>query len=435
MESVSMKLLESLEKLNYEFKGFPSTEKPLALNEIGQQKWSLLEGDLPLPVATLKASILENNSRWMRLFTKKYGAHIAPHGKTSMSPQLFQRQMDDGAWAITVANVHQLRLCRKWKIKRVLMANQVAGLQNLRELTNELASDPELDFYILVDSVENVKQLAVAAKDQGLQNPIQVLVELGFPGGRTGCRNIKSALEVARIVKSLVPQVSLRGVEGYEALLRNRPNPEKSIREFLLEIKELVNICTFEDLFAKGPVILSAGGSDFFDLVLQELANPSKKREVICVIRSGCYLTHDSLNYQRIFERIRIRTPEVDEFKPALLPALQIWGVIQSIPEPELCIVNIGKRDVSYDLEMPLPELTFRPGIDSIPQPLIENCRVKELNDQHAYLEISELNKLRVGDLLAFGISHPCTTFDKWRLLYLVDDYYNVIGAIRTYLA
>ena len=346
-----MKHLESVEKLNFEFKGFPSTVKSLTLNEIGLQRWSLLKGDLPLPVATLKNSILENNSQWMRLFTERYGARIAPHGKTSMSPQLFQRQMDDGAWAITVANVHQLRLCRKWKIKRVLMANQVTGLQNLRELTKELDSDPKFDFYLLVDSVENVKQLASAAKEQGLKNPIQVLVELGFTGGRTGCRTLKSAIEVARTVKSLIPQVRLRGVEGYEALLRNRPNPEKRIREFLLEIKELVNLCALENLFAKGPVIVSAGGSDFFDLVLQELANPSTKREVVCVIRSGCYLTHDSLNYHRFFERIRIRTPEVDDFKPALLPALQIWGVIQSIPEPELCIVNIGKRDISYDID------------------------------------------------------------------------------------
>ena len=143
----------------------------------------------------------------------------------------------------------------------------------------------------------------------------------------------------------------------------------------------------------------------------------------------------DSLNYQRIFEKIRSRSPEAQDLQPGLLPALQVWGVVQSRPEPGLAIVNIGKRDISYDIESPLPELAFRPDIDTSPQALSEGFRVRELNDQHAYVEIPDDEKLRVSDLVAFGISHPCTTFDKWRLLYLVDDDYRVTGGIRTFLA
>jgi D-serine dehydratase len=424
-----------MDHINQEFKGFPSTAGVLTLDDIGLQGWNLLEGDLPMPVATLKSSVLESNSRWMRIFTEKYGARIAPHGKTTMSPQLFQRQMDDGAWAITVANVHQLRLCRKWNVERVLVANQISGLQNLRELTSELAADPEFDCYLLVDSAENVNQLADAAMEQNLFKPIQVLVELGFTGGRTGCRTVEAAVKVAHTVKSQSPLLSLRGVEGYEALLRSQPDPEIRICKFLEDIKELVNLCICEDLFAKGPVIITAGGSDFFDLVLGKLTSYSSTREIIKVIRSGCYLTHDSLNYQRIFERIQVRTPKANDLAPGLLPALQVWGAIQSIPEAGLAIVNVGKRDISYDMELPIPELSFRPGIDITPQTLHEDFEVYELNDQHAYVKIPEQNKYRVGDLFAFGISHPCTTFDKWRLLYLVDDNYRVTGGIRTFLA
>jgi len=426
---------ENTEKIDNEFKGFPFSENPLTLKEISKQGWGILQGNLPMPVATLKSSIIKSNSRWMRFFTKRFGVRIAPHGKTSMSPQLFQIQMNDGAWAITVANVHQLRLCREWNIKRVFMANQVAGTQNLLELTRELSIDPELDLYMLVDSIENAKQIASAAKDRKLVNPIQVLVELGFEGGRTGCRSLKSAINLARAIKSLEPQLILRGVEGYEALLRSYTNPENRIINFLIEIKKLVNQCICENLFSEQTVIISAGGSDFFDIVLKELSKISTEKEVVCVIRSGCYLTHDSLNYNRFFKKIMKRTKEAKEIRPLLQPALQIWGVIQSIPEKRLCIVNIGKRDISYDIEMPVPELFFRPGIDKIPKKISKKCKVIDLNDQHAYLDISDINNLNVGDLLAFGISHPCTTFDKWRLIYLVDDSYNVIGGIRTYLA
>ena len=423
------------EQLDPDIKGFPSVPGKMQLDQIGEQDWSLLAGDLPLPVATLKESVLENNSCWMRVFTEKFGARIAPHGKTTMAPQLFQRQLEDGAWAITVANVHQMRLCRKWGVKRVLMANQVAGSQNLRELSLELTEDPEFDFYLLADSAENVEQLAEVAREQSLEKPIQLMVELGFPGGRTGCRDLKQALLVARRVKSLEPHLALRGIEGYEALLRSKPEPEKSVRKFLGDLNELAARCSDEDLFSEGPVILSAGGSDFFDLVLQHLEGPSGKREVIRVIRSGCYLTHDSLNYSRIFEKIRKRSAEANELPPGLMPALQVWGAVQSLPEPGLAIVNVGKRDISYDMEPPLPELFFRPELDTKPEQMPNGCRVKELNDQHAYVELPENPGLRIGDLVGFGISHPCTTFDKWRLIYLVDDDYRVTGGIRIYMA
>jgi len=423
-----------MDQINHHFKGFPSTAGVLTLDEIGLQRWNLLEGDLPMPVATLKSSVLESNSRWMRIFTEKYGSRIAPHGKTTMSPQLFQRQMDDGAWAITVANVHQLRLCREWKVERVLMANQVVGLQNLRELMRELATAPKFDFYMLVDSLQNANQLVDAAKEQNLKKPIQVLVELGFPGGRTGCRTLEEAFELAQSVNSLAPILALRGVEGYEALLRSQQNPEIKICKFLEDINKLLNLCFCKDLFAKGPVILTAGGSDFFDLVLQKLSGTKENREIIKVIRSGCYLTHDSLNYQKVFDRIRIRTPEAGEIKPGLQPALQIWGAIQSLPESGLAIVNLGKRDVSYDIDLPIPELSFRPGVDTTPHILDECYEIKELNDHHAYVRIPSPNNYQVGDIFAFGISHPCTTFDKWRLVYLLDDNYHVTDGIRTYL-
>ena len=242
-------------------------------------------------------------------------------------------------------------------------------------------------------------------------------------------------MEVAKCVKSHNPFLVLRGVEGYEALLRKHPEPEKSIREFLVDLNLLAKKCAEMGLFGDGAVILSAGGSDFFDLVLEHLEAPSGKHEVVRVIRSGCYLTHDSLNYKRIFEKIRKRCPEADQLPPGLKPSLQVWGAVQSLPEPGLAIVNVGKRDISYDAELPIPEAFFRPGKDDKPLNMPSASRVTELNDQHAYVELTSEMNLTVGDMMAFGISHPCTTFDKWRLMYLLDDDYRVTGGIPIYMS
>jgi D-serine dehydratase len=35
--------------------------------------------------------------------------------------------------------------------------------------------------------------------------------------------------------------------------------------------------------------------------------------------------------------------------------------------------------------------------------------------------------------MLAFDISHPCLTFDKWRQLLVVDDRYRVTEVIETF--
>jgi D-serine dehydratase len=59
---------------------------------------------------------------------------------------------------------------------------------------------------------------------------------------------------------------------------------------------------------------------------------------------------------------------------------------------------------------------------------------VLSLNDQHARLRVAPGSELQPGDLVGFRISHPCTTFDNWRALPMVDDEYRVSAAIRCYL-
>ena len=105
-------------------KGMPGGLAPTALGEIGRQGWNLLREDLPLPVAVLRRSALARNSKWMREFLALSGAVIAPHGKTTMSPQLFQQQISDGAWAMTVATLQQLRICRHFGFNRVVLAGK-----------------------------------------------------------------------------------------------------------------------------------------------------------------------------------------------------------------------------------------------------------------------------------------------------------------------
>ena len=230
-------------------KGWPAGPA-LPLREVGKQGWNLLRGDLPLPVALIKASALSHNSRWMRSFLEHFGVAICPHGKTTMAPQLFARQLADGAWGITVATVQQLRVCRRFGVQRVVMANQLVGRQAIREVLAELRADPTFWFACLVDSVELVEQLAAEARSFGHERPLQVLLEGGYPGGRTGCRTVEQALAVARATAA-APELALIGVEGFEGLIA-RPTPAETaavVDAFLASLVEIAKACA-----DRGPV-------------------------------------------------------------------------------------------------------------------------------------------------------------------------------------
>jgi D-serine dehydratase len=421
-------------------KGLPAGTAPLAREDIAAARWNVLREDLPLPLAVLKESSLAHNSAWMQAFRNMTGVDIAPHGKTSMSPELYARQLADGAWGITVATVQQLRVCREHGISRVVLANQLVGRQAIRYVLDELARDPQFEFCCLVDSVAGVEILASAVRARSAEKgsdparPLDVLLECGAMGARTGCRTLAEALTVARRVAAAKPALRLIGIEGFEGAIHGATpdDTEARIAAFVAFIGQVAGACAAENLIDADPIVLSAGGSAYFDLVTK-LPREFHGRKAKVLIRSGCYLTHDSDSYATAAARMRERMPEIASLGEGLRDALEVWSYVQSLPEPGLAILTMGKRDVSYDQHLPFPRFAFRPGSDARPRALGDGYSVTALNDQHAFMRIPPDAGLTVGDMIGATIAHPCTTFDKWRFMAVVDDDYNVIDAITTY--
>jgi D-serine dehydratase len=417
------------------YKGMPGVPGPFPQGRIRDKGWNVLRGDLPMPVAILKEEALSHNADWMRRFVQATGVRIAPHGKTTMSPQLFHRQLQDGAWALTLATVFQVQVARSFGVSRILLANQLVGRAETAYILEELARDPDFDFYCLVDSEAGVGQLAAAAQRITPGRPVQVLLERGIAGRRTGCRTAEEALAVARAVGRAAPHLVLRGIEGFEGIMAgaDRNDLEGRIQAFLDSILETARACSTERLFGDGPVILSAGGSAYFDLVVEKFGGAAIGREIMIVLRSGCYLTQDSSMYENAFRRILERSGAARAVGGGLRNALELWSYVQSRPEPTRAILGFGRRDASYDDVLPKPLLWFRAGRHSRPEVFAPAPVIVALNDQHAFLDLAPDSPLAVGDMVAVGVSHPCTTFDKWRLLPVVDRDYTVIDAIRTF--
>ncbi|MCG7607318.1 MULTISPECIES: alanine racemase [Mycobacterium] len=393
------------EPLDWRFKGLPASWWGRTAAQVSSLRPAFFDDGPSGPVCVLRESALVHNLTTMSKWCADREVELAPHGKTHMAPQLLARQFRVGATAVTAATVSQVRVYRAFGVDRVLLANEVVDLAGLAWLAAEIDADPDFHVVCWVDSVAGVELMTTGLA--GAQRQLDVCVEVGMPDGRTGCRTDAEVDDVARAAAAS-PRLRLVGVSGYEASAGQQVTPETvdGVRAYLRGLRATTG--RLAGLFETDTVIVTAGGSTYPDAVADELAGDWPARMTVrTILRSGCYLTHDHGLYARTSPL-------------PLRPALQVWAQVVSRPEPELALVTMGRRDVSFDAGLPLP--LSLPG-----------ARVVELNDQHAYLQLAAADDAPVGSWLPFGISHPCTTFDKWPLIPVLDDENRVTALVRTF--
>jgi D-serine dehydratase len=429
-------------ELDARTKGIPLARGTVRLGDVGKQGWNLLRGDLMLPVLAVREAHLQSNLRLIRDFAEHHGVSLAPHGKSTLCPQLYQDQLEiGGAWGITAATVQQCAVVAASGVPNVILANEVVGRANVEQLAGLRCRYPHTAIYSLVDSVAACEQLArhgPPGLPPGARFP--VLLEVGYTGGRTGVRTMESALEVLAAVAAHPTALELAGVECYEGTI-NLPDAGETIRavdrflDFTLEV--LARATASGALAGRSEVLLSAGGSSYFDRVVARFAPARRGPGTRVVLRGGSYLTYDHGFYTRKMQDLQRRgglvtaSGAVDP-TAALRPALELWALVQSLQDPGTAILTMGIRDLPYDLGYPVPLRQYRDGalVRSVAE---AGYAIVNSNDQHCYLRYPAGADIRVGDLFAFGISHPCTAFDKWDVLYRVDETFTVIGALKTF--
>ncbi len=406
-------------------KGLGAFDQPLEAADLAALQWNLLREDLSLPTAVLYQEKILHNLHWMQQFITAYGVKLAPHGKTTMAPKLFDLQLQNGAWGITLATAHQVRVAYQHGVRRVLMANQLVGKQNMA-IISRLIEDQAFEFFCLVDSAQQVEQLGEFYRAKGQR--LQVLIELGVKGGRTGVRDAEQLQSVLTALKTWRESLVLCGLEIYEGVLKD----EAAIRSFLQRAVDITRELAQGGQFAGKRILLSGAGSAWYDVVADVFSKAALGDSVDIVLRPGCYLTHDVGVYREAQQEILKRNPIAKEMHSSLQPALQLWAYVQSVPEKERAIVALGKRDAAFDAGLPSPALHYRPGTAA---PLVTplGWQLTKMMDQHAYLQIGSGDDIRVGDMIGFDISHPCLTFDKWRFLPMLDGEYQVIDVVQIF--
>ncbi|MEU3887469.1 amino acid deaminase [Streptomyces sp. NPDC029041] len=411
------------ERVDHRFKGLPPDADGLTVAELAGQRRNLFTGGFATPVLALSAERLEHNLRLMETYAARHGLAFAPHGKTSMAPQLFQRQIEHGAWGITLAVPHQVRVARAFGTRRVFLANELVDAAALRWIAAELDADPDFELVCYVDSVRGVELMDAALRDTGATRPVDVVVELAAgEGARTGVRTETECGAVADAVAG-TGTLRLVGVAGYEGEV-----PKADAERVSAWLRRLVALAADFDRAGRfaglDEIVVSAGGSAWFDAVAEVFAEiPELSLPVLKLLRSGAYVSHDDGHYRKLTPFNRV--PE----EGALEPAFRLWTQVVSRPSAEQAFVNAGKRDAAYDIDLPFAQVIRRDGAE---RPAT-GVSVTGLSDQHAWLATAAEADLEVGDWVGLGLSHPCTSFDKWPLIPVAEADGTVVDYVRTF--
>jgi D-serine dehydratase len=406
------------------FKGLPLTPGT-PLTRIGDLGWNALR-HLEYPVLVLHEDALAHNITTMADYCGRHRVELAPHAKTSLSPQLIRRQIEAGAWGVTAATAAQVRGLLAIGVPRILMANLLVDPVAIRWIATRVLGEVDTGFSCYVDSLASVEVLDRECGQVTITGRLDVLLEVGYIGGRTGVRSLEEGLSVARAVNQS-DHLCLVGVTGFEGLMPGAAAGEPAgLGAYLDSIAQTAHRLNQAGLFAAGRVpLVSAGGSAYFDRVVAHLGPDRFPFPVQTVLRSGCYLTHDHGIYRRTSPFDGRGTSE----GPRLQPALELLASVLSRPEPTLVIAGFGRRDVPIDDQLPV--FLGRYGHDHRRSD-VPGVRVMKLNDQHAFLQVPEELQVGLGELWSFGVSHPCGAFDRWPAIPLVDHGHQITGAVTT---
>ena len=393
------------------FKGFPIDSYGKTLEQFLATKPNLFTANFQFPIMVLKESAIKNNIAQMMSFCNSVNAELAPHVKTTMSPQLAQMQVAAGARALTVANFWQGSIFLKYGFKNLIIANEVLDPTAIAAIARiNRQKQAEIIFY-----VDSILALEIIQKYTPLEGKQNLLIEIGTDNGRGGVRDLSQVAEIAQRI-SADSRLNLIGVTGFEGAVpdaaRGRRG-EKKISKFCQKIVAAAELAY--PYKSDQPFVISAGGSAYFDIVARELNKFEKPRRLL--LRSGGYITHDHKYYEEIY-------PFASTDR-SFQPAIEVWGQVISKPERDFGVLNLGKRDIGNDLHNPIPIKSYDGQVKSF------SAVIEKLNDQHGYLRGKQ--EFSLAQLIGLGISHPCTTFDKWGLIPLVNDDYDLIDCLQTF--
>ena len=425
-------------KINSKIKGIPFL-KSKSVKKIKLEKLNIIKENIQFPILSIDKLQLIKNIRIMKNFAVKNNLGLAPHCKTFMSPQLINNHLKK-TWGLTISNNQQLSTIINLNVKNIIYGNLIVNEANLIQYLDIVKKYRKLtNIYYCIDSVFGLNLLTKVVTKKKYKFKIRILIELGTKNGRCGIRNFKSFKKITNSLNNIPKNILVSGLFFYEGAIKN-----SSLSKVSKKIKDLLEFTfkcheelVYQNLYKEKIKLISGGGSEYFDLVTKYYNKFNTKNDTKLILRPGSFIAYGHGYYEKKINNLKKRNiikSVSDKNKFFFKPSLLLWSHVLSINDNGIAIVNFGKRDVSFDLGNPIPINVYRNNKkyrNNETKP--NNLNVFKLNDQHAFLKYNNKIKLNIGDLISFGISHPCITLDKWKYVFLINSKFEVIDVYQTF--
>lgn len=419
--------MKASERLDQTIRGIPPGVE-ISDRLVESQGWAPDDGSMALPVLTIDMGAFTSNTEAFLKFAADEGVDLAPHAKTPMIPEIAASLVERGAWGATVANIQQLAVILRSGVQDIIFASPPGGALGCAHLAKALSLHPSANVYVFLDSVEAVHAMCSALEHTHGPRAYG-LIEVGF--GRTGARTLERCLQVRDAILETGGTIRLAGIATYEAAAVTATERSEVTLARLFQLVTDAYKSVLAETRLDESLVISAGGSVYFDEVIRALRPLLlERRESRLILRSGALFFSDDGLYRRAFSAMAERGIAASIAR-AIRPTLSLWAEIISLPEDHLAIAGFGMRDAPNDQGLPIAKQVLRNGkklaIHPAALPIVER-----LNDQHAFLTGPATGELKIGDIVEFGISHPCTALQRWRVIFGLDEDGKVDRVFRT---
>jgi 3-hydroxy-D-aspartate aldolase len=341
--------------------------------------------DVPTPSLLVDIDLLVVNIATMAGRAKAMSVKLRPHAKAHKSVEIAQRLQRAGAIGASCATIDEAECMALGGITGILITSPMVTANQLDRLYRLLLRGA--DVMAVADNPVNADSYDEIAASTGRK--VDVLVELDFGVGRTGCTTLEEAVLLAKRIDSK-PQLRFRGLQAYWGNLQQiMPLSE---RQRLAEVQQNRLRALIAALKEAGlaPEIVSGAGTGTHAL--------DGRTGLLTELQPGSFIFMDSC-YSSI-----VTNENENPFEPSLFVAASVV----SNNRPGCVIVNAGWKAFATDSGKPQPRRGSPAG-----------ATYRFMGDEHGAVDFDGKGPA-IGDTIEFLTSHCDPTVNLYPAFHVV---------------
>jgi D-serine deaminase-like pyridoxal phosphate-dependent protein len=334
--------------------------------------------ELPTPILILDRTILDRNIEKMMSSLAGKTIDLRPHTKVQKSTDLALLQVAAGAVGVTVATVWEAAAMFAAGVKRVLIANEVIGVQKIEALAL-LAKHGDLT--VVVDNLKNIEQISEQLSQKNTN--VGVLIDLDVGMARCGARSLEEAVALADLVVSK-ENLNLEGLQAYEGHCMLEPDSVVRLKLATQAMDYAAKVLAAIQKKYPQAKTLSGGGTGTYNI--------TGNHPAVTELQAGSYVFMDSFHGNLV---------------PGFEVSLTVLSTVMA-RHGNTIILDAGRKSVGIDFVSPPVK-----GFDWV---------ARYYAEEHALFDVDQSVTVQTGDKLEIISGYAPTTVNLHDAIFVIQE-------------